>query len=61
MLPILWLDFNHGNIAGSLPSELGLFCDLALLRLNPERSPERLLHAPPPAPQGRVLPPASRR
>lgn len=47
MLPILWFDFNDGNIAGSLPSELGLFCGLALLRLNSGRSPERLLHTPP--------------
>nr|XP_020190352.1 predicted GPI-anchored protein 58 [Aegilops tauschii subsp. strangulata] len=39
MLPILWLDFNHGNIAGGLPSELGLFCDLALLRLTPTAPP----------------------
>nr|XP_020161178.1 basic proline-rich protein-like [Aegilops tauschii subsp. strangulata] len=39
MLPILWLDFNHDNIAGSLPSELGLFCDLALLGLTPTAPP----------------------
>ncbi|KAL6008070.1 hypothetical protein ACLOJK_033576 [Asimina triloba] len=31
------IDLNHGNIAGSLPEELGLLIDLALLHLNTNR------------------------
>ncbi|KAJ4968056.1 hypothetical protein NE237_014757 [Protea cynaroides] len=31
------IDLNHGNIAGSLPEELGLLTDLALIHLNSNR------------------------
>ncbi|XP_021716967.1 leucine-rich repeat extensin-like protein 6 [Chenopodium quinoa] len=31
------IDLNHGNISGSLPEELGLLTDLALLHLNSNR------------------------
>ncbi|CAM0957492.1 unnamed protein product [Alopecurus aequalis] len=36
-LAVAGIDLNHGDIAGYLPSELGLLCDLALLHLNSNR------------------------
>ncbi|CAN6326860.1 unnamed protein product [Urochloa humidicola] len=36
-LAVAGIDLNHGDIAGYLPSELGLLADLALLHLNSNR------------------------
>lgn len=36
-LTIAGIDLNHGDIAGSLPNELGLMYDLALIHLNSNR------------------------
>ncbi|KAJ1423844.1 Leucine-rich repeat-containing N-terminal, plant-type [Sesbania bispinosa] len=37
MYTVAGIDLNHGNIAGSLPEELGLLTDLALFHINSNR------------------------
>lgn len=37
ILTVAGLDLNHGQISGTLPEDLGLLCDLALLHLNSNR------------------------